>query len=1398
MDILTPYIPIDRRHALYQGATLPDRAYGAALFADISGFTPLTSALAAELGRQRGADLVLDYINPIYEGLVAELHRYGGSVIAFAGDSITCWIEEKAEGERLKDEVDSTFSLRTSSLSAMACAFAMQDVLARLGRVVTPGGKELTLTIKIAVAAGPARRFLAGDPAIHNFEALAGATLERMAAGEHQAEKGDTIASAEVIAALGDALCIKEWRHETAAEGGRAFAVVTGLRAPAPLTPWPPLAADALAPAQLRPWIDAPVYERLLSGAAYLAELRPVTSLFLKFAGIDYDGDDNAGQKLDRFVHWVQSVLQRYEGTMLQLTIGDKGSNLLAVFGAPIAHDDDPARAIAAALDLRRCPSEFPDLTCIESPQIGVSEGLAWAGACGGRLRCIYTVMGDEVNMAARLMGKATPGQILVSQRVADATARSYHYHSLGAIPVKGRVEPLPVAEAVSRQAALTPRVSAQFNSPLVGREDYLTTLHTYLAEAAQGRGQALRLEGVAGVGKSHLAATFATQASAAGWRVVAGLCQSIAQGMAYAPWRQALAALLELPETSAPAQADYLVAALSARNPAWELRLPLLGDLLELPIPDNPTTAALDARLRQQALFALVTEILQAEAQRQPLLLLLEDVHWIDEASANLTAAVARAITHAPLLLLVVQRPQLADQPILPTLDALAHHHRITLGDLAPAGVATLVQNRLGGEVGQLARDLVFALAQGNPFFTEELVDTLREAQYLVYHPEKDKWRLSEPAFDALLDGNCLTKVEGIWQMVENPPLSAVALDIPNSVHGTVLARMDRLSESHKLTLKVASVIGRTFALSTLSEVHPARHDATTLHTHIEAIGARDFVRIETTGEDPVYIFKHNTTQEVAYGTLLFAQRKELHGAVARWYEQTYSQDTPLAALTLAAPLAPHYPVLAHHWRNAEQSARERVYAGLAGEQAAAQFANEGAVRYFSRALELTPEAETAARYRLLLGREAVYDVMGQREPQAQDLHTLQTLSAQLNDPTRQANVALREASYARFTGDYPGALTAAQTALGCAQAAGDLNAQARSYHEWGRLLWQQGQYDDSRARLHEALTLARTTGDQLQEARSLFDIATAYYEQGIHAAAEAHYQQALPLYHATGYRRGEIDCLMMFGSIHYQTGHYTAAQHDYEEALNTARIIGWRLAEAFLLGNLGNNYFDIGDYSQAEQVHLQALSICRETGNQLREAMSLDTLGLIYNMLEDDLKAQTYYEQALTIQRELGARRDEAYTLHHLGLALESAGNFVEARRMFTTALGIRRELAQTVLTMDDLAALARIALALGDQEMARAYIEETFAWLIENSPDGIEFPARVYLTCYQVLEATGNGLQEGQRARIALESGYRLLQQRAGQIQDEAIRCQFLERVPYNRALLTTWKNEEGRIF
>ncbi|HET9222797.1 MAG TPA: AAA family ATPase, partial [Roseiflexaceae bacterium] len=668
-------------------------------------------------------------------------------------------------------------------------------------------------------ATGPARRFLVGNPQIQLLDVLAGATLDRMAAAEQQAARGEVVIDSATVAALGGAAIIAEWREDDAS--GERFAVLREIRIEnvelrKSIVPDDTSQFSILNSEILRSWLLPPVFERLHAGqGAYLAELRPAVALFVGFSGIDYDADDDAGARLDAYVRWVQGIVARFDAYVLQLTMGDKGGYLYAAFGAPLAHDDDSARAVAAALEIAVPPA---DLAFVKGARLGLSRGRMRTGDYGGATRRTYGVLGDEVNLAARLMAKAQPGQILVSQAVARAVEQVYQLDPIGEIRVKGKQEPVAVAAVRGQRAPNQARAPTLFADPLVGRERELAQLEQWLDEALAGEGRLLHLEGVAGVGKSHLAAAMAERAQQRGMRVALGVCQIVDQRRSYAVWNAIFRTLFGVAEPVGDPVAE-VAARVAAANPDWLLRFPLLGDLLDLPIADNSTTAAFEPRLRQEALFALAVALLQHWAQAQPLLLVIEDAHWMDEASASLILALARVLAADSIAVFLLQRsPSHQDQGLVPELSRLQVYRSLELSDLAPEGIAALASNRLNGPFNQLALDLIQTQAHGNPFFAEELIDALRESGALE-RGDDAVWRLAPALVDALRDAECLIKdpADGEWRLADNAQLATLNLGIPDSVHGVVLSRIDRLPEAHRLTLKVASVIGQMFEVALL-----------------------------------------------------------------------------------------------------------------------------------------------------------------------------------------------------------------------------------------------------------------------------------------------------------------------------------------------------------------------------------------------------------------------------------------------------------------------------------------------------------------------------------------------------------------------------------------------------
>ncbi|GAB4203779.1 MAG: adenylate/guanylate cyclase domain-containing protein [Roseiflexaceae bacterium] len=920
---LARYIPIDRRHALVRNQPLLDRVEGAALFADISGFTPLTEALARNLGPQRGAEELIKQLNIVYDVLIAEVDRYGGSVIGFCGDAFTCWFDQH---HSIPLEARGTaYSQHGAALRASVCALAIQRAMGQFAAVPTPDGGSVTLSVKVAVASGPARRFVIGDPNIRLLDVLAGDTLDRLARAEQQACKGEVVISADTAAQLGSMLQIAEWRSNV--NPNQSIAVLNSISATVEPQPWPPLSPDSLAEAQVRPWLHSPIYRRISEGQEmFLAELRPAVALFLRFEGIDYDHDPTAGDKLDALIRWVQRVLHQYEGTLLEIVIGDKGSYLYAAFGAPVANDNDAVHAVAAALDLSAAGQRFD---FIKPVQIGINRGTVRTGAYGGTTFRGYGMLGDAVNLAARLMQAAQPGQILASQHIQQITSDHFTWEALTPIKVKGKSDLIAIYQP--HNAKPKPK---RTNVLMVGREKERDSLRARLQALLNGQSGPVVIEGEPGIGKSRLLSDLIEQAQNAGLQPLQGAGDAIERSTVYYPWRPVFAQLLGLaqPGDHAPAaQSDdhqvrqsYVLAQL-AKDPELLRYAPLLNAVLPLDLPDNELTAQMSGQMRADNTQALLARLLQRVADQAPVLLVLEDAHWFDSASWALVQIVVQRVQ--PLLLVISTRPMGDPLPqdymqLLAAPNALC----LRLEALSHTDTNALVCQRLGAQrLAEAVSTLIQRKAEGNPFFSEELAYALREAELIT-----------------VVDGECRPA----------PGVDFATVNMPDTVQGVITGRIDRLPPEQQLALKAASVIGRLFPYIVLHDIHPIEAQRTVLSDTLQTLDRQGLTLLAAPDPDLAYLFKHVITQEVAYNLMLFEQRRAFHQSVAEWYERRYTDD-----------LSPYYAVLAYHWERAEDIPKTITYLDLAGEQAMRVGVYREAIGFFTQALELDQHAQDEHR---------------------------------------------------------------------------------------------------------------------------------------------------------------------------------------------------------------------------------------------------------------------------------------------------------------------------------------------------------------------------------------------------------------------------------------------------
>lgn len=1167
MEILTSYIPQDRCHALARGTALPDRCQGAALFADISGFTPLSELLARTYGPRRGADELTLHLNAVYDALIGEVDAWGGSVIAFAGDAITCWFG----GD--------------DGLRATACGLAMQSAMQRLAVVRLGDGREVTLAVKVSVAAGPARRFVTGDAHIRLLDVLAGRTLERMALAAAATGRGEVVLDEPTAAALRDQL---EFAHSQAPDrAGVRYAVVAGLRGG--LTRFGVLPLPTLSDELTRPWLIPAVYDRLRAGLGeFLTELRPAVACFVKFDGLDYDGDDAAGEKLSRFVAWIQELLEPFEGFLLDINVGDKGSYLYYAFGAPVAHEDDSLRALRVAVLIRQAPREFPFIRLI---QLGVNRGTMRTGAYGSQRRRTYGVLGDDVNLAARLMEKATAGQVLVSGKVQADCAGEFTWESLPNLQAKGKTAPVAVfglRDTVERRLVAS---GSDGHLPMVGRRAELAQLEARLELAAAGQGQVVGITGEAGMGKTRLIAEVVGLAGRRGFTAYAGEGQSFGTNTSYLAWQEVWQRFFRV-DSRAPLgrQLESIEQQLDTYSPSLRVRAPLLGSVLSLPLPDNELTRHFDAKLRKSSLEALLVECVRHEAQRGPVLIVIEDAHWLDPLSRDLLESLARAVAGLPVLILVAYRPPEVPAAHRPALGGLPQFSEVTLADLPREEAEALLDLRLaqtpGTDAGISAalRERLLTRAQGNPFYLEELLRFL--------HDRGVSW--SEPG---ALD----------------------QLELPVSLHSLILGRIDRLLESQKATLKVASVLGRLFPAAALWGIQASLTEPQ-VRADLAALTRAELTIEEQPEPELVYLFRHVVTQEVTYESLAFSTRAALHNEIGLYLER----QGPEA-------VARHLDLLAFHFDRSANLEKRRVYLLRAGEAAQARYANSDALSYYERVLPL------------------------------------------LEAPGQMA-VRMRLARVLELVGRWQEAHQGYGAALDQAAAQEDLHAQAAAQAALGELHRKRSEYAEAAACLTRARAIYTELADEAGRAETLHYAGSVAAQQGHYDEACALYQQSLEIRRRLQDKPPIGSLLSNLGIVAWCRGEFGEARVYYEAALNLRQEVGDRWAISISLNNLGLVLRDQGEVAGARAMLEQALGISRLIGDRWSVANTLSSLGDVSLSQEDLDAARGFLLESLSIARELNDRQALAFLLEYFGVLVAKRGRPESALQVIGAAKALR----------------------------------------------------------------------------------------------------------------------------
>ena len=811
---------------------------------------------------------------------------------------------------------------------------------------------------------------------------------------------------------------------------------------------------------------------------------------------------------------------------------------------------------------------------------------------------------------------------------------------------------PAPVLLPARPPAPAPPRLERPDRLPLAGRQAELAALAGWVEAAVQRHGGLVILYGEAGVGKSRLLRELAAHAQWRGVRAAWGHCCELAAPPAYQPLVEAL-------------RAELAALRAAAIPPPWAEELSrLLPELAAGRMPPPPPETP-------GRLLEALAQAFRALAAAGPLLVILEDAHWMDAASLAALRYLLPRLAEMPLLIVIsVRREDLAGDLAaqLAAMERTRLPHSLSLERLDGRETAEFVQRAL--DLPQPAPRFsarLHAETEGNPFY---LVETLL----------------------ALVRGGALSRDEaGMWRTPWDESTADYAeLPLPAGVVQSIAGRLDSLSPDLRDLLCLAAVIGRDVDFRLWLAAAGCAEEA--LLAAGDELCRRGLLLAASGGPD--YAFAHDLIRRVAYERLPAPRRRAGHRRVA-------------AALARVAPDEP--AALAYHWTQAQDWARSAYCHRQAGDRARSVYANTAAAAHYAQALDslarLAGPDSAEQRYDLLLAREAMFNLLGERPAQLQDLQSLEGLAAQLADAGRQAEVALRRAAYGNAVGDFPVALAAAQDAVRLARSIREADREAAACLEWGYALLNQGEFAAAQARCESAAALARRHGLPAVEGGALRNLGSVAWCLGDYARAESYYAQALAFCRAAGDRRSEGLTLNNLAMVLLRLGDCPRSTLYSEQALRLAREIGDLRAEGKALGHLANVAMTTGAWAQAQAYTEQAMDIAARVGNRSGAAVWLLYMGTISSYRGDYARAVAYTEQALQIIVEIGDRRLQGAARNNLGEMALHRGDYARAQDELEQALAITREMADRQSGGPVLHDMGRLYHRLGDYARAAA---------------------------------------------------------------------------------------------
>ncbi len=1091
---------------------------GSLMHCDITGFTAMSERLA-RLGKE-GAEIMADVLNRFFQSMLTIAEEWGGVQMKFGGDAMLLF-----------------FSGRRGAAHSAFCAQEMQSAMAAFQRV-SAGEETHRLRMRIGVHSG---RFFAAslgqaDGMLHYL--VTGPDVNKAAAVEPLAKPGWVVVSPATAALLGDAT-------ERRAVAGGVFRLGNTAR-PAGRPTDAKLERDV--PGGLARYLMPRLAASLTEAGADVvaAEHRRVTAMFIYLTGastlLEQRGAKAALTQMNSYMKMLLSTVERHGGSLVGSDVAETGDKLIVLFGAPAACEQEEASALRCALDLdaglRASRLEL-------NQRIGIATGFVFAGEIGSERRREYTVIGDTVNLAARLMAAARTGETIASESTAQRCKGEFNLTKLPPLVVKGKSAPVRAYVVRGERLAEAPD-SVGGPDPIFGRESELATL-LKLSTRSGGHGAAWALiSGEPGIGKSRLVSEFANRLESQGWRYLRAFCHARTAQAPFAPWVGLLKVLLQIDAADGKNAWDALREKIKQIAPQVSEFAELVAELLSIQTRGRGLWESLDNRYRRQHLMTAVSELLNATAKDRPLLVVFEDIHWADASSLELLSHLVKGGTDR-LLFCVLSRSEEAPAELSPPGPAL----EVRLGLLPDDAARQLISLSATLEEGQMSA--ILARAQGNPLFLREI-----------------------------------TRSE-----------TTDAAHLPETINDMIMLRLDQLRHEEKSVVQAASVIGHSFDLSTLRSILDESLPIERLRSVLTGLTRRGLTN-QHSGDDDNFAFDHALAQEVAYEALPFRQRRRLHRDIGRHIEQTRADQLEGMYETLfhhferaeEAVESSLYGALSGDRASGMFSAAEalgfyeRALAALGRVKGKTDEDRSIVLEKMGDCLETVGQHREAAS----MYEDAVQTRQsGGRNPKSRILRPATTGAA------RQATLYRKLSVSSERHSDYDGSLGWIEKAIR-ALPRRPASLRAQVYAAKSVSLFRKGLYGEAVGWGRRALQLARRAGSERDIAYAHDMLGGVYMELGALGQSIRHRRVAVRLYHELGDFPGQAAANNNLGACYQLLGVFDAALYHYNIALEADRRVGDLVDAAVAHNNVGEVLLALGRIGEAVEQLTQVVFAAKQ----------------------------------------------------------------------------------------------------------------------------------------------------------------------------------------------------------